>query len=378
MNINVPGAHGAMPKHFLVKYLRKRRHSSILAGMEQKMLSNIGAAPRGRKGGLARKAALSSEERSLIARQAAQQRWKSQVLRASHGSPDHPLKIGDLEIGCYVLENGTRVLSQSSMVGALGKRRQGGGGGDNLATFVQGSRISPFVPPELSAMIAEPLRFRPPHGGTPAFGYPAAILPEICEAILAAREAGKLQPQQLHIADRCEILVRGFARVGIIALIDEATGYEKERAANSLAQILEAFIAKELQPWIRTFPVDYYSELFRLRGLTFPDGKVQRPWYFGHLTNDIVYRRLAPGVLAELKRVKAEVGKPGDKLFQRLTTNLGYPKLREHLGAVVAIMQLSHDYDDFKDKLDRLRPAYGEMIPLPFPIDELTESGRGF
>lgn len=348
--------------------------------MSDEMLSENGAGRRGQKGGLARRESLTSEERSSIARQAARTRWKSPILKASHGSPDHPLRIGDIEIGCYVLENETRVLSQSSMVAALGKRRQGtsSGGGDNLATFVQGSRIAPFVSPELANMIAEPLRFRPPHGGNPAFGFPAAILPEICEAILAAREAGKLQPQQLHIAERCEILVRGFARVGIIALIDEATGYEKERTANSLAQILEAFIAKELQPWIRTFPADFYSELFRLRGLDFPNGTVQRPWYFSHLTNDIVYRRLAPGVLAELKRVKAELGKPSDKLFQRLTTNLGYPKLREHLGAVVAIMQLSHDYGDFKIKLDRLRPAYGDTIPLPFPIEDLADTGTGF
>ena len=337
-------------------------------------------AERGQKGGLARNAALSSEERSSIARRAAQYRWKYPVLRASHGSPEKPLRIGEIEIGCYVLEDGTRVLSQSSIVGALGKRRTGtsSGGGDNLATFIQGSRIAPFVSPELAQMIAEPLRFRPPHGGNAAFGFPAGILPEICEAILAAREAGKLQPQQAHIAERCEILVRGFARVGIIALIDEATGYEKERAANSLAQILEAFIAKELQPWIRTFPPEFYSELFRLRGLKFPGGLVQRPLYFGHLTNDIVYRRLAPGVLEELKRVKADTGKPGDKLFQRLTANPGYPKLREHLGAVVAIMQLSNEYNDFKDKLDRLRPVYGAMIPLPFPLDDLGDTGTGF
>jgi hypothetical protein len=28
-----------------------------------------------------------------------------------------------------------------------------------------------------------------------------------------------------HIVDRCEMLVRGFVRVGIIALVDEATGF---------------------------------------------------------------------------------------------------------------------------------------------------------
>jgi P63C domain len=100
------------------------------------------------------------------------------------------------------------------------------------------------------------------------------------------------------IAQQCEILVRGFARVSIIALVDEATGFQRDRAKNALAQILEAFVAKELQPRIKTFPDDYYAQLFRLRGLEYPNDSVKRPQYFGTLTNDIVYKRLAPGVSA--------------------------------------------------------------------------------
>ena len=186
--------------------------------------------------------------------------------------------------------------------------------------------------------------------------------------------------QQLHIAERCEILVRGFARVGIIALVDEATGYEKDRIAGSLARILEVFIAKELQPWVKTFPSEYYEQLFRLRGLAYSSDSVKRPQYFGVLTNDIVYKRLAPGVLDELKRVKEEAGRPRDKLFQRLTENVGYPKLREHLGAVVATMQLSDSYKDFKGKLDRIRPKFpgiGETMSLRFTYEDESDDGKG-
>src|SRR5208283_382525 len=158
----------------------------------------------------------------------------------------------------------------------------------------------------------------------------------------------------------CDILVRGLAQVGIIALVDEATGYQRDRAADALAKILEAFIAKELQPWVKTFPSDYYEQLFRLRGLQYPTFTVQRPQYFGCLTNNIVYKRLAPGVLAELKKVvpRNEDGRPTAKYFQKLTTNVGYPKLREHLGGVVAIMKLSADYSDFMVKLNKLYPPY--------------------
>ena len=95
---------------------------------------------------------------------------------------------------------------------------------------------------------------------------------------------------------------------------------------------------------------------------------VKRPQYFGTLTNDIVHKRLAPGVLAELKKVtpRDDAGRHKDKLFQRLTSNAGYPKLREHLGSVTSIMKLSNTWEDFMEKLDRIHPRYGTTLPLPF------------
>ena len=53
--------------------------------------------------------------------------------------------------------------------------------------------------------------------GSSHYGYEATILPELCDAVLSARVAGSLNYQQKHIAQQCEILVRAFARVGIIA-----------------------------------------------------------------------------------------------------------------------------------------------------------------
>ena len=141
--------------------------------------------------------------------------------------------------------------------------------------------------------------------------------------------------------------MRALAHVGIIALVDEATGYQKDRASDALQRILEAFIAKELQPWVRTFPDDFYEELFRLRGLTFPRDTVKRPQYFGHITNDIVYKRLAPRVLQELKRTTPrapETGRHTHQLHRRLTPEIGHPKLREYMASVVTAMKLSADY----------------------------------
>ncbi len=260
-----------------------------------------------------------------------------------------------------MLEGGQRVLHQRAMVRALGMARGGSsrGGGDRLAYFVAQDRLKQFVAEKLRDVTSNPIKFITPDGLL-AYGYEATVLADICEAVLAARKEGLLQKQQEHIAAQCEILVRGFARVGIIALVDEATGYEDDRPRRALAKILEAFVAKELKPWVHTFPTDYYKGLYRLRGLEYPPKGNRMPRYFGVLTNDIVYRRLAPGVLIELRRVTPRDGKGRlkHKLFQRLTDDVGHPKLLQHLGSVVTLMRMSDndDYAGFEKLLDRMHP----------------------
>ena len=332
------------------------------------------------RGGLARAEALSPTHRREIAKNAAAARWSGDIKQATHGSEDHPLKIGDIEIPCYVLEDDTRVLSQRGLQTGIGMSISGGSFGEQrLAVFLDSLAQKGIDVKDLPARIRNPIKFRF-GGGRTAYGYEATILADICDIVLAARKQDALHPQQRHLADQCEILVRGFARVGIIALVDEATGFQRDRVKDSLARILEAFIAKELQPWLRTFPSDYFQEIFRLRGMKYPNDLVQRPRYFGILTNDIVYKRLAPGVLEELKRVtpKHDSGRLKHKYFQRLTANIGYPKLREHLGAVVAVMKLSTDWHDFRAKLDRLYPRHDGPTQLAFEYsDEEDDDGKG-
>lgn len=330
------------------------------------------------RGGLARAKKLSKEERSAIAMRAAKARWEDGLPEAICGSPDRPLRIADMEISCFVLEGGIRVLSQAGFLEALGRHPKASvkpqyfleDGEVPAPPLLQAKGIRPFISQEVLKN-SHPIVFRLP-SGVRASGYRADLLPQVCEIYLKARDQGVLLKHQRRIAKQAEILVRALAHVGIIALVDEATGYQEVRARDALARILEEFIAKELQPWLRTFPTDYYRELFRLRGLDFPGDSVRRPQYFGHLTNDLIYSRLAPGVLKELKKVTARnsVGRPRHKYFQRLTGNVGYPKLREHLGSMVAIMKLSDDWKDFVAKADSIHPRYGSTIPLPLIYDD--------
>ena len=318
-------------------------------------------------GGLARAAKLSPEERSAQARKAAKAKLELKKLPlATHGSDDHPLMLGDVKIQCYVLEDGTRVLSDRSLTAALGITRGSTATGDSrVVSFAAQQVIIDHSKTDIVTVLRDPIKFLRRDAGRVTYGYPATILADICDAVLAARAAGSLTTQsQQAIAAQCEILVRGFARVGIIALVDEVTGYEKDRAKDSLAKILEAFVAKELQPYVRAFPADFYEQMFRLRGLKFPPENPKfRPQYFGVLTNDIVYERLAPGLLEELKRQAAKDEKKAH-LHRRLTQEVGHPKLREHLASVVTAMKLSNDYPDFINKLNRIHPRFGDTYTL--------------
>ena len=159
--------------------------------------------------------------------------------------------------------------------------------------------------------------------------------------------------------------MRGFSHIGIIALVDEATGYQQIREQRALATILEKFIADELQPWTKTFPYEFYEQIFRLKGWPGPHG-VKKPSVIGHYTNDFVYDRLAPGVLQELGRLnpKTPTGYRRHKLFQWFTPDLGHPKLKEHLAAVIALMRAAPNWNSFKRSLIRAFPKKDEQIPF--------------
>jgi hypothetical protein len=297
---------------------------------------------------------------------------EEKVLKAEYGSPDHPLELGGLKIPCYVLDDGTRVLGQSHMIMALGMSHGGSGGtgGDRLAKFVGQTRLEPYVERALAERTANPIKFRVKSGGI-AYGYDATILADICEAVLKARDAGVLMKQQDHIAAQCEILVRGFARVGIIALVDEATGYQEIRDRLALQAILEKYLTDEWAKWTKTFPDEFYIELFRLRDVPYPPpGKHKnwRPSYVGHWTNDIVYSRLAPGVLKALKKKNpvTEKGYRKARHHQLFTRDYGHPAMKEHLANVIFLMRTCVSWADFKRRLDRAAPRQGDTIPLPF------------
>lgn len=319
------------------------------------------------KGGAASRANMTPEQRSEAASKAA--KAKQELAKLPVITHEGKLSIGTVEIPCYITADGSRVLSARALQIALNMTEDvRGAPGDRVDRLLAHKSISPLILKGRAVAQFEPIKCRYSGNPKPINGYGAEVLADICEGMLEARRAGILRNERhLAIADQCEILLQGFARVGIIALIDEATGYQKDRAKNALAEILEKFVAKELQPWVKTFPTDYYEQIFRLYNIPFPpEGRPQwRPSFIGHITNNVVYDRIAPELLPELKKLASKAEKKA-RLHQCLTTDIGHPKLREHLASIVTLLKISKTPEEFKRLVDIAHPAIGSSLEIDF------------
>jgi len=292
------------------------------------------------------------------------------------------LELGNVQIACAVLDDQehTRVLSERSIIKAIGGKRGGAHWrrrktqlfGTGLPIYASAPALQPFIDKDLMEVLTSPIRYRAPSSGGIANGVKAIILPKICEVWLKARENKVLRGRQNEIAKKAEILTRGLAHVGIIALVDEATGFHLVRDRLSLVKILEKFINKELLPWTKRFPDVFYIELFRLRGWQWKGMKVNRPQYVGKLTNDLVYERLAPGVLQELQRVtpRDDKGRTKHRYHQRLTVDVGHPELDKLLHTIVHFMLASANWGLFYRMVQRSLPRQNEQLPLPLTEEE--------
>ena len=291
------------------------------------------------------------------------------------------LKIGDVELRCAVLDDETRVLTQNTFLQAIGRSRPRGGEAQaasigGLPFFLASPKLIPFISEE-SRRSAKPVLFRPlrtggrqtAEGGKGGRGYALAFdgrtLPEVCKVFVEARDKGQLSAALIRVAEKCDRLLRGLAGVGIVALIDEATGYQEIRERDALRKILEAYVNPELLPWTQRFPLEYFKELFRLRNWVF-DPSLKGPRYVGELNNQLIYEKLPPGVLPELQRrhPSNEKGRRRWKHHQFLTEHIGNPHLEKQLVAVTTLMRAAPNWTIFERMFKRAFPGKQGELPL--------------
>lgn len=223
----------------------------------------------------------------------------------------------------------------------------------------------PFVSPSLEEGLSDSIQYTLPTGGK-AVGYNADLLPAVCEVYLDARSAGKLLASQAPALHAAEILHRGLARVGVTALVDEATGYQEVRARRELQKILEAYVQAELRPWVRAFPDEFFREIYRLQGWEYKPGTSRRTPYVGKLVNKYIYEQLPVGVLDELRRLnpKNERGHRPRKHHQHLTADTGNTHLDRQISTVTTLMRISDNKQQFETLFERAFPPVAPRLPL--------------
>jgi P63C domain len=314
------------------------------------------------KGGKARASVLSSEERRQIARNAARARWGERedkqasqpadqsISVVSQEPPKLPLAIfpGKVSIGdgkylCYVLDNHKRVISQREVVRALTGQSKG-----DISRYLETKNLKPFVSSKLIA--DQTIQFTIPGNPVTANGYEATLLLDICDGYLRARDVGMLSENQMQLAKKAEIITRACAKLGIIALIDEATGYQQFRQKQELQLKLQAFIADQMQEWARMFPEEFWYELARLEGVHYSPRS--RPLRWGKYVMMFVYDAMDADVGRELRKKN-----PDPHFLQnhhQWLKKFGREKVHDQITKVVTIMKLCDDMSGFKRKFARL------------------------
>jgi hypothetical protein len=254
------------------------------------------------------------------------------------------------------------------------------GRGQGIARIAGHKMLESSNNDNLPVAIQTPIKFRggSPRINTPSDGFEATVLQELCEAILKARDKGLLKTdQEIRYGQYADILTRSFARVGIIALIDEATGYQVIRPQDALQAYLELIIRKELAAWAKKFPDEFYENIYKLKNWPWPGMQKNRFSVVAHYTRDLVYERIAPDLLERLesKTPKDEKGRRKNKFHQWLTEDIGEPMLAQHLHSLIMFQRLAlsngHGWNRFLRMVDKVLPKKGTTIELPLNEPDL-------
>ena len=350
------------------------------------------------RGGHARAAALSAEERSESARKAAAARWAKTTTEDNRRpvdaeetditvAPDEEieadatmpvarwrgtLNIVGMEVPCYVLDNGARVIGRTSATEVL----SGIKGGGALEIYLGAKALEPFINKDLILERFVPFRLPEVEGlKTAVKGLPAELFIEICQGFVAGLQASfdpksphpKLTDRQRQMAIQASMFLSACAKVGLEALIDEATGYQFERPDDALQVKLRAFIADELRAWEKTFPDELWSEFGKLTG--WKGNLNSRPKWWGKLVIEMIYDTLDPDVADYLKNNKPPAGV---RWHRQLTENIG---VRALVSRCFEVVGMAKDCKDMRQLREKVARHYGRRIvqfslSLPMPGEE--------
>lgn len=325
------------------------------------------------KGGKVRALTLSPERRKEIAKKAAESRWNADLPEADF---EGDFLIGDKVVSCAVLRDERRIITQATFLKALGRSRSPKAGTgvlstvDELPFFLQANALKPFITNDLKAS-TKPVFFRT-RAGSKGVGYDATLINKVADVYISFRnhalsERGSIPVRYERMIAAAQAIKNAFADVGVIAMVDEATGYQDVRNRLALQEVFDAVLRKELAAWAKRFPDEFYKQIYRLRGWEWRGRHINPPQIVAHYTNDFIYDRIAPGLRKELetRMPKTKNGNKKGRLHQLFTDDIGHPLLAQHVHMVTMFMKAAGSWEEFKTNLDKVSPRQGDNFELP-------------
>jgi hypothetical protein len=334
------------------------------------------------KGGNARALSLTAERRREIAQKAVLARWAKRDIVAN-GKPKAKngvlpvakykgfLNVMDVELPCYVLDTGQRVIGRVAATEMLsGIPRQG-----DLEGYLRSENLKPYLDKDL--VVARMVSFSLPEVrqlGREVKGLPTDLLIEVCRGLVAALEASQREPpqvklttRQISMAVKASMFLVACAKVGLDALVDEATGYQEFRERDALQVKLRAYLEKEMRKWEKTFPDDLWIEFGRLTN--WKGSVTHRPKYWGHLVTQLIYEYLDPDVALWLKE-NVPAPRKGQNYHQWLSAQYGLKKLVEHMWMVIGIAKTCYNMEELKTKMRQMFGKGSTQIELFLPMPQ--------
>jgi hypothetical protein len=326
------------------------------------------------KGGQMRSATLTKDEKVKIAKMGAAAKWDKSIPTVLLGGK---LILGGVEVDCYVTDDGDRLIAGRGMQEVLRLvdefPESGQKPGSRMTRLLNNKNLKPLIYKGKSPdhFLAKKRRFQ----GRLIAGFNAEMLVDVCEGMLEARTQGALKTaRQAVVAAQCEMILRGLAKTGIVALIDEATGYQNLRPADGLRNYFDMILRRDLVAWFKRFPDEYYENIYKLKGWPWSGMAKNRYSVVAHYTNDLMYERMLPGLKNEfdLRNPKNAKGNRRQKNHSLLNDDAGDKLFSQQMFTVLALQRACLNKDGnkwahFISLMDDILPRRESTMPLPFP-----------
>jgi hypothetical protein len=322
-------------------------------------------------GGNARAKALTKTTLKEIGRRAAKARWDAVRLAAAKTQDPNrvpealcegSLEIGSVEIECYVLDSFKRVIHKRGMAKALGMKS---GGGNVFMRAMSRKGLGSEIGDDLRSKLDNPIIFKTLTSDL-GHGYDATILIDICQAIIDAAKGDKLGAGQESLATQAEIIIRASAKLGIVALVDDATGFIADKRREQYKEMFREFVREEIKLYDEPqFPDQLFDVMYKIYGLPRRSEGANHPRFFAKFIRKYIYEPLADsnGAILEMLDEKNPVvyvnGGRRYKMYNFLSDVVGMPTLKAHLWQVIGIGNSVRNKFQFERAFLQAFPASG-------------------